>query len=216
MVTAVGLVGVVLGLVIWQDPVGSTRSATAGVSAQPTATGVPGELDQSSREARIGNASMRLPADPYQLRSDPMRVRNLFDSYFAAGAIVHEDYHDGRDWSAVVGLAHVAPGATRNEVDATALAVGRQIAVTFFADHPTTVEHTSVAEHAVDGCSGYLFTAQVGYRIPGLTSRADDLTVIVVRLDDGTRVAAFSSVPTDAPEALRAQAAGALASLKIG
>ena len=215
-IALVAVAGVVLGLVIWHDPAGSARNAAAGVTAKPSPSGVPGELDQSSREARIGDASMRLPGDPYQLRVDPMRVQNLFDSYFAAGAIVHADYHKGQDWSAVVGLAHVAPAATRDEVDATAVTVGRQVAATFFDHSPTTVERASVAEHSVDGCSGYEFSAEVSYQIPGLASRADELTVIVVRLDDGTRVAAFSSVPTDAPEALRTQAATALQSLQVG
>jgi hypothetical protein len=212
----VAVAGVVLGRVFWHDPTGSSRSAAAGVTAKPSPSGVPGELDQSSREARIGDASMRLPGDPYQLRADPMRVKNLFDSYFAAGAIVHEDYHQGQDWSAVVGLAHVAPTATRDEVDATAATVGQQIAATFFDHSPTTIERASVAEHSVDGCSGYVFTAVVSYLIPGLASRADELTVIVVRLDDGTRVAAFSSVPTDAPQTVRTQAAAALESLHVG
>jgi hypothetical protein len=212
----VAVAGVVLGLVIWHDPAGSSRSAAAGVTAKPSPSGVPGELDQSSREARIGDASMRLPDDPYQLRADPMRVKDLFDSYFAAGAIVHENYHKGQDWSAVVGLAHVAPAATREEVDATAVTVGQQIAATFFDHAPTNLVRASVAEHSVDGCSGYLFTAEVTYRIPGLASRVDQLTVIVVRLDDGTRVAAFSSVPTDAPEAVRSRAAAALESLQVG
>ncbi len=159
---------------------------------------------------------MTLPDDPYELRADPMRAKDLFDSYFAAGATVHEDYRGGRDWAAIVGLAHVGQRATRVELDATAVTVGQQVAATFFDGQPTTVESASVAEHSVDGCPGYLFTASVRYRIAGLASSTDELTVLVVRLDDGTRVAAFSSVPTDAPAALRAQAASSLESIRIG
>ena len=215
-IAVLAVAGVILGLVIWQDPSHSSDRSGAELSPRPSTSGVPGELDQDSREATIGTASMTLPDEPYRVRNDPMQAKSLFDSYFVAGATVHEDYLDRRDWSAVVGLAHVAPGASRDDPEATALAVTYGIAGRFFDGRPTTVSEPSVAEHSVDGCSGVQVSAEVSYRIAGLASRADRVTVVLIRLDDGTEVAAFSSVPTDASPSLRNLAAESLDSLHVG
>jgi hypothetical protein len=214
--TLVVVAGVVLGLVIWQQPRDTAGRAAAAVTPRPSATGVAGELDQSTRRATIGEASMTFPDEPYVLRLDPMRVDGLFDTYFVSGATVHEDYRIGRDWSAVVGLAQLSAVADDGNLEATAIAAARAISTKFFDGQPTVVKDLSASDHAVDGCSGILATAQVHYRIAGLPSRADELKVLVVRLDDGTKIAAFSSVPTDAPAALHDQADAALASLHVG
>jgi hypothetical protein len=157
---------------------------------------------------------MALPDQPYRIRTDPMTAAGLFDSYFLAGAVVHNDYRDRRDWSALVGLAHVAPQTVRSEPEATAVAVARGVAGQFFAGQPTTISGLKITEHSVDGCSGVLLTADVGYRLAGLASQSDRLSIVVVRLDDGTQVAAFSSVPVDAAPDLREQAGSALESLQ--
>lgn len=214
--TLVAVAGVVLGLVIWHDPRGSGDRAAADVTPRQSATGVTGELDQSTRRATMDEASMTFPDDPYVLRADPMRVDGLFDTYFVAGATVHEDYRNGRDWSAVVGLADIAAGASRGDLEATAVAVARTISTKFFDGQPTVVARVSTEDHSVDGCSGILVTARVHYGIKGLPSRADDVTVLAVRLDDGTKIAAFSSVPTDARQSLRDKAEAALESLHVG
>lgn len=216
--TLVVVAGVVLGLVIWHQPRDTTDRAAAAVTPRPSATGVTGELDQTTRRATIGDASMTFPDEPYVLRLDPMRVDGLFDTYFVSGATVHEDYRIGRDWSAVVGLAQLSAvaGDGDGDLDATAIGVARAVSTKFFDGQPTVVKDLSTSDHAVDGCSGVVATAQVHYRIPGLPSGADELKVLIVRLDDGTKIAAFSSVPTDAPAALHDQADTALASLQIG
>jgi hypothetical protein len=68
----------------------------------------------------------------------------------------------------------------------------------------------------VDGRPGVLLTARVHYRIAGLPSRSDTVTTLLVRLDDGSVVAAFSSVPNDAPAELTTLAAGSITTLRIG
>ncbi|GAA3618271.1 DUF2510 domain-containing protein [Microlunatus ginsengisoli] len=214
-VAVLAVAGVVLGLVIWHEPTSAVDRAKAGAAPRPAATGAEGELDQDSRLARIGGASMTLPDDPYRVRPDPMRAKGLFDSYFVGVAIVHENYHDRHDWAALVGLAHVASGVASSDPETTARAVTDGIAAQFFDRQPVTIGAVSLADHSVDGCSGVLVSAEVRYRIAGLASRADRLTVVVVRLDDGTEVAAFSSVPTDADQALRDLAATSLDSLHV-
>ncbi len=215
-IALVTVAGVVLGLVVWLDPVQSAGPAAARATPRPSVTSVPGELDSDTRQATIGTATMALPDEPYRIRTDPMTADGLFDSYFLAGAVVHNDYRDRRDWSALVGIAHVDSHASGADPESTATAVARGIADRFFAGQPTTISGLRVAEHSVDGCSGVLLTADVGYRIDGLASRSDRLSVMVVRLDDGTQVAAFSSVPTDASADLRGQAGSALESLHAG
>jgi hypothetical protein len=208
--------GAVLGLVIWQEPRRLPESAAASVSSRPATHGVPGKLDRSTREASIGDASMTLPDDPYVVRADPMHAAGLFDSYFVASATVHEDYHAHSDWSAMVGLGGVSRDVDQADLDGTARAVAETMAAVFFDGQPTTVKKVSVADHSVDGRPGVHLTAEVRYDITGLPSRADELTVVVIRLDDGTVVAAFSSVPVDAPSGVREQAAEALGSLQAG
>ena len=71
---------------------------------------------------------------------------------------------------------------------------------------PTTPSTGTAGCGSPRGCS---------YRITGLPSRYDDVTAILVRLDDGSVVAAFSSVPDDASEQIRTLAAASLDSLRV-
>jgi hypothetical protein len=81
---------------------------------------------------------------------------------------------------------------------------------------PTEVQHLQVADRAVGGQRGLVLTADVGYEVPHLPSRADRLTAVLVALDDGSVVAAVSSVPDDAPVQVESLAAASLASLTVG
>lgn len=213
------LVGVLIGLVVWRDP-GVPRSDAAApdtpAASAATLAGTPGELNPASREASVGGVSMRLPDDPYTVYSDPLERRGTLAEIFLASARVHADYDGRRDWSAVVGVGPVGTSAESNpDLEQLADRIVRQLADQFFGGHRTAIRGVSVADHAVSGRPGLLLTAQVHYRAEGLPSRYDAVNVVVVRQDDGSVVAAFSSVPDDAPPELARLAEESLASLHI-
>lgn len=212
------LMGVLIGLVIWRDPAPVDEAAAGtGSRASTVPAGPAGALNPASREARVGEATMRLPDDPYAVQADPLERVGTIEEFFLASAVVHEHYDGRRDWSAMVGLGAIAspvePGA---DLEPLGRAVVRQLARQFFGDHDTQVRELSAADHAVDGRPGLELTAQVHYAAKGLPSRYDAVTVLLIRQDDGSVVAAFSSVPNDAPRAVARLAEKSLGSLRLG
>ncbi|WP_375423164.1 DUF2510 domain-containing protein [uncultured Friedmanniella sp.] len=212
-----------VGLIIWHDPPMVKRGSRqpASTPATPAAslpTGLPdsGSLDEKTREARIGAATMRLPEAPYGLMSRPMTVAGLLDVFFIADAPVHPAYDGSDSWSSAVLLGRLAgPGAEsdlRTRADETLQGLSR----TFYRSRATRLDHVVVADHAVDGHPGLQVTARVHYDIERLPSRYDELTAVLVGLDDGSVVAAVSSVPNDADSAVTTCAAASLRTLAIG
>ena len=72
-----------------------------------------------------------------------------------------------------------------------------------------------MSDHSVDGNAGLLVTAQVHYAIEHLPSRYDELTILLVQLDDGSVVAAVSSVPDDSSASVTDLAERALDSMTV-
>ena len=204
-----------LGLAIWQD--GPTMRGAGGLPlAEPggPAAAPVGRLDQQTRVATIGSASMTLPQDPYQLSPDPMQTRGL-DVFFLASASVHLRYDGRQSWSAAVLFARLPAGPRGQQLEERGRAAVDQLSRTLFRPHRTQVADVGVADHAVDGHAGLLLTAQVSYDVEQLPSRYDRLTVLVVELDDGSLVAGVSSVPDDSPYPVADLAEQSLASLTV-
>jgi hypothetical protein len=213
-VALVTVVGVLLGLAVWRGPAPQTVRALAGPS--PGSSGVPGELDASDRAATIAEATIDLPEDPYVLRADPLRLAGPIEECFLASAVVHPRYDGERDWSAIVGLAQVRSPTVSTDLGGAATAALRQFRDYFFGGHLTTVSDVTLADHPVQGREGVLLTARVRYRISHLPSRYDSVRAVLVRSTDGSTVAAFSSVPSDAPAEVARLAADSLRSLRVG
>lgn len=223
VVLAVGFtvfVGAALGgaVLLWRDPLSSSQVRSplpARASSGATAAGGTGQLDYHSRQASIGRVSMRLPDDPYLLDKDPRQYRGLFDIAFLAHAPVHKDYVHGHDWLSSVMLAQLSGPLGGADLDATGRAALHGLSRTIFYNYPTTVTELKTSDHSVDGGNGMLVTGRVSYQVAGLPSRFDNVTVLLVPLEDGTLVAGVSSVPGDAGPALEAMAAQSLATLTV-
>lgn len=198
-------------LLLWSGP-----AAPAPTSEPENATSVGGQLDERARRATVGAVTMDLPGSPYKVSSGTHKVAGVLDTVFLAEATVHPRTAQHGGWTAMVCLASVnaqlVAGVDLDEDSATTV---DRLARAIYGTGPTQVTDQDVAEHSVDGHPGVRITARVHYRIEGLPSRYDDVTAIVVRLDDGSVVAALSSVPDDAGEELRALAAESLDSLTI-
>ena len=182
-----------LGLAIWQDGPTVQRSGRVPVAnpATPATTGAAGpvgRLDQKTRVATIGNASMTLPDQPYVLSPDPMQAAGL-DLFFLASAPVHPRYDGMHSWSSAVLLGRLAPGGAGADLAERGQEAVRRLAHRMFANHRTRVQTVAMSDHAVDGNAGLWITAQVHYDIDRLPSRYDELTVVLVQLDDGSVVA---------------------------
>ena len=201
-----------VGLWLWG---GDTAGSRSEARATP-APGPRGQLDESSRIASIGAATMTLPGDPYELKADPIADRGVFDVAFFAEAEVHEQYDGDNDWSAVVALAALDPNLVDGSDPETAARTAlSKLATRIYGGQRTTVSHVRVADRSVDGNSGVEVSARISYAVDRLASRYDTLAAVVVRLDDGSYVAAFSSVPDDADPVVHRLARTSLDSLAI-
>jgi hypothetical protein len=208
------------GLLIWDDaPARSPGPDGRRVAATDAATTVAvpsAQLELNTRTARIGTASLVLPDDPYVVHSEPLTSDGLFDSFFWAAATVHQRYDDrGRDWSSTMLLGRLTSGPWSGDLEQDGRRVLEAMSRSFFDGHPTQVRDLSSADHAVDGHPGVLVTATVHYAVPHLASRYDTVTVLLLRLEDGSVAVAASSVPNDTDPVVAQQAADALRTLSI-
>jgi hypothetical protein len=209
-----------LGLVIWRDQSDTSAQRVAGGSAgRPSAGGVSSEpvgyLEESTRTATIGAASLTMPSDPYVLSPDPMTIRGVLDVLFWASAPVHARYDGQNDWSSVVLLGRVSESSSHGDLETEGRLALHRLSTAIFDRHPTQLEGLSWDERQVDGQPGMLFSAQVHYQVDRLPSRYDTVTALVVQLDDGSLIVAASSVPNDADSAVARQARDALRTLTI-
>jgi hypothetical protein len=208
-----------LGLAIWPNQSNtSAQRAAGGSGGVPTVgslgTDPVGYLDERTRTATIGPASVTMPGDPYVLSPDPMAIGGVLDLLFWASAPVHSRYDGKHDWSSGVLLGRVAQSSQGNLESQGALALHR-LSNAIFDHHPTELKGLSWDEHAVDGRPGMRFSAQVYYSVDQLASRYDTVTALLVRLDDGSLIMAASSVPNDADSDIARQAADALNTFSI-
>ena len=209
-----------LGLVIWGDQPDTSAQRVAGGSAGgPSAGGVSSEpvgyLDESTRTATIGPASLTMPSDPYVLSPDPMTIRGVLDVLFWASAPVHSRYDGQHDWSSGVLLGRVSESSSHSDLKTEGRLALYRLSTAIFDEHPTQLKGMSWDERPVDGQPGMLFSAQVHYRVDRLPSRYDTVTALVVQLDDGSLIIAASSVPNDANADVALQARDALRTLTI-
>ncbi len=217
LVVTVGLAmfvtaSVCVGLMIWREPAATSSGAEQASAVDEGADA--GHLDESSRSAAIGDASIRFPGDPYALSPDPHQLKGVLNSVFSASAPVHERYDGHRTWSVAVLFGRL-PAALNGDLEAQGQVTLRQLCDSIFDGHATRLSDVSTADHTIDGHAGVLVSGQVHYDVDGLPSRQDDVTVVLVGQDDGSVVVVASSVPDDAGPALVAQAAQTLASLQI-
>jgi hypothetical protein len=210
---------VTAGLVIWNDPLAESSGRSARSIGGPEAGATPAApaavLEQNTRTARIGSASVVLPDDPYAVHPEPLSQDGFLDSFFWAAATVHPRYDSRRDWSSTVLLGRLSGGSSSGELEQDGRRVIEQLSASFFDGHPTEVRQLTGADHAVDGHPGMLFTATVHYSVPNLPSHFDTVSALLVRLDDGSVVVAATSVPDDTEPAVAQQSADALRSLSI-
>jgi hypothetical protein len=208
-----------LGLAIWPNQSNtSAQRAAGGSGGVPTVgslgTDPVGYLDERTRTATIGPASVTMPGDPYVLSPDPMAISGVLDLLFWASAPVHSRYDGKHNWSSGVLLGRVTQSSQGDLESQGALALHR-LSNAIFDHHPTELKGLSWDEHAVDGRPGMRFSAQVYYSVDQLASRYDTVTALLVRLDDGSLIMAASSVPNDADSDIARQAADALKTLTI-
>ena len=209
-----------LGLVIWRDSSGTPVQRTAGGSASlPTpgsvGTDPVGYLDERTRTATIGSASLTMPGDPYVLSPDPMTIRGVLDLLFWASAPIHARYDGQHDWSSGVLLGRISAPSNQSDLQTDGTLALHRLSNAIFDRHRTRVQGLTCHERSIDGHSGMLVSAQVHYRVDRLPSRYDTVTALLVKLDDGSVIMAASSVPNDTDSDTARQAAEALETLTI-
>jgi hypothetical protein len=207
-----------LGLVMWRDSSNTSGQRAMGAPAGlPSASGTDpiGYLDERTRTATIGPASLAMPGDPYVLSPDPMAVRGVLDLLFWASAPIHIRYDGKHDWSSGVLLGRVAVPDTGDDLQTEGTLAVHRLSQAIFDRHPTELKGMTWRQRTVDGQPAMLFSAQVHYSVDRLPSRYDTVTALLVKLDDGSLIMAASSVPNDADSTVARQAGDALKTLRI-
>ena len=207
-----------LGLVIWRDSSNTSAQRALGAPAGlPSAGGTDpiGYLDERTRTATIGPASLTMPGDPYVLSPDPMVVRGVLDLLFWASAPVHARYDGKHDWSSGVLLGRVAAPGDAGDLQTEGTLAVRGLSQAIFDRHATELKAMTSKQRTVDGQPAMLFSAQVHYSVDRLPSRYDTVTALLVKLDDGSLIMAASSVPNDANSDVTRQASDALRTLQV-
>ncbi len=213
---------VVIGLVIWGTPTSGPAPQAAGGAAADQSSPAPGEtapigqLDVATRAARIGSATLILPAEPYRLNPDPHALDGVLDVFFWADSVVHQSYDGRHDWSAAVLFGRVSSSLATVDPAVLGQQTLMRLSRTFYGKHTTKVSQVIWSDHAVDGQPGLLLTARIEYTVSGLPSRYDEVRGLLVRLDDGSMIIAVSAVPDDTEPAVVRQARDALETLRIG
>jgi hypothetical protein len=219
LMVALGIVlvagaGVGIGLMVWQEPATTAARATPAFRTLTDAPAMEG-LDAATRRATLRAATLTLPPEPYVLYPDPVQLAGVVNVIFLANAEVHPNYQEGRDWQATVALAEISSELAGADLERAGIRVLNELGRTFYGGHPTKITHLRSADRAIDGRAGMEFRADAYYSAEGLPSRYDRVVVWLVRGDDGSLVAAISSVPDDAPSQLAELAASAMNSLTV-
>jgi Protein of unknown function (DUF2510) len=212
-------VSIGLSLVIWRDSSNiSTQRALGGSAGLPSAGGSDpiGHLDERSRTATIGPASLTMPGDPYVLSPHPMAIPGVLDLLFWAAAPVHVRYDGKHDWSSGVLLGRVAEPGSSGDLQTDGTLALHRLSQAIFEERPTELKGITWHQRTVDGQPAMLLSAQVHYSVDQLPSRYDSVTALLVRLDDGSLIMAASSVPNDADSDIARQARDALKTLTVG
>ncbi len=209
-----------LGLVLWRDPSNtSAQRAIGGSAGVPSPGGVGtapmGYLDERTKTATIGPASLTMPGDPYVLSPDPMEIPGVLDLLFWASAPVHIRYDGKHDWSSGVLLGRVSESSNPGDLRTEGTLALHRLSQAIFDQHPTELKEMTWQQCVVNGQPGTRFTAEVHYAVDRLPSRYDTVTALLVRLDDGSLIMAASSVPNDADSDIARQASDALRTLTI-
>lgn len=211
LTTAAGAV-----VLIWPNPQAGTSGSPETTEATEATSG--GQLDERARRASIGPVTMDLPPRPYKVSGSAHKVPGVLDVVFLAEAALHPRTEQHKGWSAMTCLALVHDGlADGLDLDEDSFTVVKKLATRIYgAAGPTAITDIDSAQYSVDGHPGVRVTARVHYAISGLPSRYDDVTAVLVGLDDGSVVVALSSVPDDASDEVRRLAAESLESLRVG
>jgi Protein of unknown function (DUF2510) len=209
-----------LGVMLWHGPSSTSAQRAPGHPADlpsPGSLGTDpvGYLDERTRKATIGSASLTLPGHPYVVSRDPMAIRGVLDLLFWASAPVHTRYDGKHDWSSGVLLGRVAESSSQGNLETEGTIAVHRLSNAIFDRHPTELTGLKWYEHAVDGRQGMLFSARVQYAVNKLPSRYDTVTALVVKLDDGSLIMAATSVPNDADPEIARQASDSLRTLTI-
>ena len=207
-----------LGLVIWRDSSNTSAQRAVGAPAGwPSGGGTDpiGYLDERTRTATIGPASLTMPGDPYVLSPDPMAVRGVLDLLFWASAPIHIRYDGKHDWSSGVLLGRVAVPGNASDLQTEGTLALHRLSQAIFDRHPTELKGMTCKQRTVDGQPAMLFSVQVHYSVDRLPSRYDTITALLVKLDDGSLIMAASSVPNDADSDVVRQADDALSTLTV-
>ncbi|WP_188893402.1 DUF2510 domain-containing protein [Microlunatus endophyticus] len=221
------LSGGVVGLMGWRsfhDAVPPGQKATSGGGNQTPGTPAPvattgtqqpdGQLDETTRTATLAGGRMVLPGSPYALVTDPVTVPGVFDAMFVANAPVRTGSEGSDTWAATVGLGHIPAGAwSEDDLRGFTRRALSGISEQFFGYHPSAVSKIDDTTTTVSGRPCAKISAEVDYssaQADNRHNRSDRMVIIGCPDQDGSVIAAISSVPSDAAPSLTALAANSL------
>ncbi|MBA8793851.1 hypothetical protein FHX74_001456 [Friedmanniella endophytica] len=211
-VAAVVVVGgvVVLGNRAPADPIAlppmtETGSSPSG-SASGTAAASPATYDARSRLLSIGTFSTTLPGSPYVTSSALAPTPPLFSTAVEAQAVVTPKYDGSADWTAGLLVGVLDPSVVVDgDADATADKLLDGLAEFAFADVTVTKQgFTPKKVTTPNAKAAAILQGRLAYRVKNVPSRYDQVSMLVLELDDGTWVGWVSTRPEKASAKVKA------------
>lgn len=208
---AIGVAAVVLAVLVVAAavriaepalPSGRAVAPTQQPAAPPASTVA---YDRATSVARVQELHAALPSRALACQPGADPVPSLFASWVPCEVAVHRRYDKaGHSWEALVALGVLPPDLARSDLAQTSDALLDRVVATSYARQQVrrTAVRTGPAGVAVPG-RGQRTTLRVQFSIPGLPTKADDVTLVVAQLSTGEYAAWVALVPEDSPAELK-------------
>ncbi len=210
---------VVIAIVVYGNRSGpglAVPPADSSSSSTPSTGAV--SLDNSSRKMTIGTFSVELPGDPYTFDDSVLNYPPMLSSGVLATAPVNKEYDGKHTWFAAMFVGQLDPEVVvEGDAKKTADQVFQGVVSINYSDTETTTDTYSTKAVTQEGTKrAAVARGHVNYQIEGVPSRFDQVSVLVVELDDGTWVGYLTARPDKAPQKVRSAQQASIDSITVG
>lgn len=179
-----------------------TLSPSPSPTASPTVAGNGPDVrfDPVTRMFLMDGLRLTLPAAPYAITRPERTDLGGPGGGVRADAVVHKDYNGrGSDWDATVEVDHVGPTMRGKTLNQTADKIISTWATSAFAGVPATIKNEKkVTITKGEPRPARIITADLHYKVKGVKSTYDHVSLLVIKGPSGNYVAFISSRPGDA------------------
>lgn len=184
-----------------------------GPAAKPTAQPDDLSYDELTRAVSLTGMKVTMPAAPYTADESSLPVVVLEEGVQAV-ATVQKDYNGTSDWVAVVGVGHVPVAAAGKDLASTADGLLDRFVKAEFSGK-VTVKNTTRKTYTDYPRPVRIINADVHYKVKGVSSTYDRVSMLVTRGAGDGYIAWISSRPDKANAKVRKALQDSIGSIQI-